>query len=274
MMHPRYEVEREYAVRVMGTLTRRAAAVAADRHRARGRPGQGREARGRRRREGANHWYHVVLKEGRNREVRRLFEALGLTVSRLIRTRYGTVAMPSRVKRGADAGAHAGGSRRGAGRRRHALDRTGAAAAPGQGATAAASRPGQGQRTASARRSGQRGGEPRRPSRRATSAAARGGGRSMPTRRTMPTSSNRATACTAQPTHGNRPVDELLQQRNRQVAWRDRTGKGAPRDGQRRAPRAGQRRASARRQAQAAADRRVRRRGPRQGRAGSRRRPT
>ena len=41
-----------------------------------------------------------MLKEGRNREVRRLFEALGLTVSRLIRTRYGTLAMPTRVKRG------------------------------------------------------------------------------------------------------------------------------------------------------------------------------
>ncbi len=50
--------------------------------------------------DGANHWYHVVLKEGRNREVRRLFEALNLAVSRLIRTRYGTLAMPSVMKRG------------------------------------------------------------------------------------------------------------------------------------------------------------------------------
>ena len=41
-----------------------------------------------------------MLKEGRNREVRRLFETLGLTVSRLIRTRYGTLAMPSVMKRG------------------------------------------------------------------------------------------------------------------------------------------------------------------------------
>src|SRR6185295_10321682 len=49
---------------------------------------------------GSNHWYHIVIKEGRNREVRRLFETMGLTVSRLIRTRYGAVAMPSRVKRG------------------------------------------------------------------------------------------------------------------------------------------------------------------------------
>jgi 23S rRNA pseudouridine2605 synthase len=100
LMHPRYEVEREYAVRIMGRLSdeqmqklttgvdledgpAKCESVA---------DGGGEE-------EGANHWYHVVLKEGRNREVRRLFEALGLTVSRLIRTRYGTLAMPSVMKR-------------------------------------------------------------------------------------------------------------------------------------------------------------------------------
>jgi len=99
MMHPRYEVEREYAVRVMGLLTEEQqqsllTGITLDDGPAKVEKltdGGG---------EGSNHWYHCVLNEGRNREVRRLFEALGLTVSRLIRTRYGTVAMPSRVKRG------------------------------------------------------------------------------------------------------------------------------------------------------------------------------
>ncbi len=99
LMHPRYEVEREYAVRIVGTLTpeqERALleGVALD-------DGVGRvtslaDGGG----EGTNHWYKLTLPEGRNREVRRLFEALGLTVSRLIRTRYGVVAMPPQLKRG------------------------------------------------------------------------------------------------------------------------------------------------------------------------------
>jgi 23S rRNA pseudouridine2605 synthase len=99
LMHPRYEVEREYAVRIVGTLTpeqERALleGVALD-------DGTGRvtslaDGGG----EGTNHWYKVTLPEGRNREVRRLFEALGLTVSRLIRTRYGIVALPPQLKRG------------------------------------------------------------------------------------------------------------------------------------------------------------------------------
>ncbi len=101
LMHPRYEVEREYAVRVIGRMSDEQRKALLDGVQLDDGPakcdsvedGGGEE-------EGANHWYHVVLKEGRNREVRRLFEALNLPVSRLIRTRYGTLAMPSLVKRG------------------------------------------------------------------------------------------------------------------------------------------------------------------------------
>jgi len=99
MMHPRYEVEREYAVRVMGLLTseqQQALLTGIELEDGPGKVEKLEDGGG----EGSNHWYHVVLKEGRNREVRRLVEALGLTVSRLIRTRYGSVAMPSRLKRG------------------------------------------------------------------------------------------------------------------------------------------------------------------------------
>ena len=98
-MHPRYEVEREYAVRILGELTEGQLLQLT----------QGIELEdgvanfesiyptgG----EGANKWYQVVIKEGRNREVRRMFEALHLPVSRLMRVRFGPIALPSRVKRG------------------------------------------------------------------------------------------------------------------------------------------------------------------------------
>ena len=99
IMHPRFEVEREYAVRIMGQLTAeqiirlKAGITLAD--------GVARcESLTDEGGEGANHWYRIVLKEGRNRIVRRMFEALGMTVSRLMRVRFGIVALPARLKRG------------------------------------------------------------------------------------------------------------------------------------------------------------------------------
>jgi 23S rRNA pseudouridine2605 synthase len=99
LMHPRYEVEREYSVRVVGTLTpdqERALLEGVPLDDGVARVNSLSDAGG----EGTNHWYKLTLPEGRNREVRRLFEALGLMVSRLIRTRYGVVAMPPQLKRG------------------------------------------------------------------------------------------------------------------------------------------------------------------------------
>src|SRR5580765_2028006 len=98
-MHPRYEVDREYAVRVLGLLTpehQQSLLQGVELEDGVAKIDKIDDGGG----GGANHWYHIVIREGRNREVRRLFEALGLTVSRLIRTRYGTIAMPSKVKRG------------------------------------------------------------------------------------------------------------------------------------------------------------------------------
>lgn len=100
LMHPRFEVEREYAVRVQGEMT-------LDQMHQITRDGieledglvrfeQLSDEGG----EGFNHWYRMVLKEGRNRVVRRTFEALGLPVSRLMRVRFGIINLPPRIKRG------------------------------------------------------------------------------------------------------------------------------------------------------------------------------
>lgn len=99
LMHPRYEVEREYAVRVLGEVTEEARQKLLDGVELQDGPAKFSkmdEAGG----DGANRWYRVTISEGRNREVRRMFEAVGLTVSRLIRIRYGAVALPRGLARG------------------------------------------------------------------------------------------------------------------------------------------------------------------------------
>ena len=107
MMHPRYEVEREYAVRILGELTDEQThnlltGVNIEADEDSDEPSAPArfdtiDARGG---EGVNHWYHVTIKEGRNREVRKMFETQGLTVSRLIRTRFGKIELPPRLARG------------------------------------------------------------------------------------------------------------------------------------------------------------------------------
>jgi 23S rRNA pseudouridine2605 synthase len=96
LMHPRYGLEREYAVRVQGTLgaaelerlTRGVELEDGWASFKRIVPADPRE------RASANRWYRVTLAEGRNREVRRMFEALGVRVSRLLRVRYGAIELP------------------------------------------------------------------------------------------------------------------------------------------------------------------------------------
>ncbi len=99
LMHPRYQIEREYAVRLLGSLDEAQLAMLKEGIQLEDGPARFNviiDGGG----EGVNHWYRVTLSEGRNREVRRMFEALGITVSRLMRTRYGPVSMSPRLKRG------------------------------------------------------------------------------------------------------------------------------------------------------------------------------
>jgi 23S rRNA pseudouridine2605 synthase len=100
LMHPRFGLEREYAVRVLGALSaeeRQRLLDGIDLEDGKAQFGSIDEGGG----EGANTWYRVTISEGRNREVRRMFEALGHAVSRLIRIRYGRVMLPRGLKRGA-----------------------------------------------------------------------------------------------------------------------------------------------------------------------------
>ena len=94
LMHPRYGLEREYAARVRGELRPDEQKQLLEGVPIDGEPARFERIDTYREGEGSNRWYRVVLTEGRNREVRRLFEALGHPVSKLVRLRYGPVALP------------------------------------------------------------------------------------------------------------------------------------------------------------------------------------
>ena len=99
LMHPSHGIEREYAVRVFGypsedTLKQLTRGVELEDGKAKF--DRISEAAG----SGANKWFHVILKEGRNREVRRLWEAVDCTVTRLMRVRFGNISLPKSIRPG------------------------------------------------------------------------------------------------------------------------------------------------------------------------------
>ena len=99
LMHPSAQAEREYAVRVLGQATEQQIKAMLQGVQLEDGPARFSDivdSGGK----GSNHWYHVVLMEGRNREVRRLWESQGLKVSRLIRVRYGSYILPRKKRHG------------------------------------------------------------------------------------------------------------------------------------------------------------------------------
>lgn len=100
LMHPSNEMDREYAVRVLGEVTSEMLQNLRDGvelEDGKAHFSDVQESGG----EGANRWFHVVIQEGRNREVRRLWESQGVQVSRLMRVRYGPIIIPNKLKWGA-----------------------------------------------------------------------------------------------------------------------------------------------------------------------------
>jgi len=99
LMHPRYSIEREYAVRVAGDATQKKLSSLLSGVELDDGPAKFlsiKDIGG----EGTNHWFHVVLAEGRNREVRRMWEHVGLKVSRLMRIRFAMLTLPRKIKPG------------------------------------------------------------------------------------------------------------------------------------------------------------------------------
>lgn len=100
LMHPSSGIDREYAVRVLGEVSEAQLQALKDGVLLDDGIARFSDIRKGRDESGANQWYYVALTEGRNREVRRLFESQGLTVSRLKRVRFGSFFIPSAVKAG------------------------------------------------------------------------------------------------------------------------------------------------------------------------------